>query len=51
MAQELWQEVGPLLAAAPGHRLHLAGHSLGGSLSLLLAVMAQVTARAVPGGK
>eukprot|EP00887_Chlorella_sp_A99_P001436 scaffold8.g1436.t1 len=49
MAAELWGDVSPLLAAAPG-AVSLAGHSLGGSLSLLLACRAQLEL-GVPGAR
>ena len=49
MAEELWEDLRPHIAGAPG-TIQLAGHSLGGSLSLLLACMAQLEL-GVPGSR
>ena len=41
MATHLWQDLEAFIARAPGD-VHFAGHSLGGSLSLLLTVMSHL---------
>ncbi|GAB4818785.1 hypothetical protein N2152v2_005831 [Parachlorella kessleri] len=41
MATDLWQDLEAFIARAPGD-VHFAGHSLGGSLSLLLTVMSHL---------